>query len=130
MPIAAPDIPVFIRVPAIHMGLDPQILMNYFQHDDASYSKIKNLEAYIENNHLNIKPHASLTLEEALATTRQESMNLFTAYLVVEAGLLTLNEARGLTEDERMIFCSVDSMVEKVAIYRQGREGHGNDLSP
>ena len=86
--------------------------------------------AYIKNNHLNIRPHASLTLEEALATTEQETSNLDTVYPVVAAELLTLNEARGLTEDERMIFLSVKNMAEKVALYRQGREAHVNDFSP
>ena len=59
------------------------------------------MRCYLANSYQNKNPLASLTREQAAATTYQESRNLLTAYRFVLDGVLTIDQAKQLTEEQR-----------------------------
>ena len=85
--------------------------------NDGYFNRVNYLEHYIENNRLGEEP--SLTIKQALATTRQEAINLLTAYRYIKSNYLTIDEAKALTESERQILNVYDKSMQNNMIALQ-----------
>ena len=76
-------------------------MKDYYQNKRENYLKISSLRLYLHNSHH--KLHPSLSLEEVLATSAQQYLNLNTAYPWIKSGLIKIEEARNWSDEERMI---------------------------
>ncbi|MBA2649662.1 MAG: J domain-containing protein [Legionella sp.] len=91
---------IFLQYQAESTGLSVSYMAECFTTDDGRYDRISSLIIYLKN-HLNNKVPA-LTLDEVLATSMQEVMNLSTCYQLIHKGNVPIAEVRAFSETERM----------------------------
>ncbi|CAN5326932.1 hypothetical protein BH10PSE19_BH10PSE19_19530 [soil metagenome] len=84
-------------------GLTAAFIQECHAANDGRYSRMSRCRAYLQNAHNGSNPHAAMTLEEVLATSDQESINLWSSYSIVQHELLTIGQARTLSEAERTV---------------------------
>jgi hypothetical protein len=97
------------------------------RNNDPSYSKILALKEYLTNNAKRIRlvDDPYLSLEEVLAVTPQQQKNLITAYRYIDVSILTENDAKVLTEEQRLLMekttSNLDAMQKCVSAFHRPR---------
>ncbi|MBA2649824.1 MAG: J domain-containing protein [Legionella sp.] len=119
-----PQVIIHDRLPVVERlaeqtNLSLDYLRNCYRNKREDYSKIDRLSSYLKNLKNDVWP--SLTLEEVLATTDQEQLNLITVYPLISSRKLAIDEAKKFTETERMILVMEgkdDIGLQKLRAYR------------
>ena len=95
----------FIVNLAQHTGLNEHYVNELFYEDKVRFNNLNRLQAYLGHCALTEEGtlHQVETLQEILNATQKEATNLIAAHRFVEAGLMTIAEAKALNEEERNI---------------------------
>ena len=101
------EYPRFITYISEQIGVAPRLLSEWHRQADRRFFAIQDLVPYLENDRLRRQP--SLTLNEVFAMTDQERSNLWTTFRFIQAGVLTINEAKNFSEEERRILAITNS---------------------
>lgn len=95
----------FIVNLAQHTGLNEHFINELFYEDKVRFNNLNRLQAYISHCALTQEGalHQIETLQEILNVNQKEAANLLAAQSFVGAGLMTIAEAKALSEEERTI---------------------------
>jgi curved DNA-binding protein CbpA len=100
----------FIVLLAQQTGLNEQYIHDLFYSDRARFDNLNKLHDYLGKCALTSegKLHQIETLQEILNASQEEALNLFAAHRFVEAELMTIQDAKALTKEERAILSKIN----------------------
>lgn len=91
----------FVLPLAKKTGIDAYFLNNLYNTNEKEFDRIEKLADYLENDRLGITPRLSKTEILSLAND-QECLNLQACYPFIKQGWVTVDEAKTLSEDNRV----------------------------
>jgi curved DNA-binding protein CbpA len=106
----------YVEAIALSAHLDYSFVQACFDsQSDGRFERIVNLAYYISNHNKKRKKEPALSLDQALTTTLQESINLRRAYPLIRDGFITIEQAKAFSDQQSDNIGSIG-----IAIVRDG----------